>query len=511
MKLNHLIYSMCAFGLLLTSCSQEDELQNSNSAQTIQIKVSDNGMTAGNPASRATTTGLVTTFTGGDEIGLYAVKDGAVLSTCNNLKLTFDGSSWSGLDSNTKFDEGTTFYAYYPYFADTEFSATDGFKMLTAEWNPATAENYDKSDLMTAENVGMTVTDGGFTTTIDLKLNHAMSMVELTASSGTSVTYKFTNDGMADYTVSTGSGTPVITLGSTVLNNIDKVDGKYRVLVNPATTETLTVSLDGKTYAPMSEVTWAAGNYYTMSVGSSSGAETVENYTLQVGDYLCADGTLISKDDADLASKVQNAVGVVYYVGNAAPTVLYGASYSDYTDSDGLAKGGFTHGLVIALDGTVMAADSWGTPMSDGGFLSYYQQNQGVIAECSPTNIKKNRILGYDNTATIRLLNASEGCYQGLINAINAAPAAPSSTSGWFVPSNGDQNEMLTNTDALGTAFTAAGHNLWESGVVYLSSSPTTDSKKKFTGKFYGCDGSSISTSYTLAETAHTLRFALAF
>lgn len=511
MKLNHFIYSMCAFGLLLASCSQEDELQDTTHAQSIQIKVSDNGLTSGNPESRATTTGLVTTFTSGDEIGLYAVKDGAVVSTCNNLKLTYDGSSWSGLASDSKFDEGTTFYAYYPYSTDTEFSATDGFKTLAAGWNPATAENYDKGDLMTAENVGMTVTDGGFTTTIDLKLNHAMSMVELTANSGTSVTYKFTNDGMADYTVTTGGGTPIITLGDTELNNIDKVDGKYRVLVNPATTETLSVSLDGKNYAPTSDVTWAAGNYYTMSVGSASGSETIENYTLQVGDYLCADGTLLSKDDAGLVDKVQNAVGVVYYVGNASPTVLYGSSYSDYAESDGLAKGGFTHGLVVALDGTAMEAGSWGTAMSDGGFLSYYQQNQGVIAECSQTNIKKNRILGYDNTATIRLLNASEGCYQGLINTLNAAPAAPSSTSGWFVPSNGDQNEMLTNTDALGTAFTAAGKSLWESGVVYLSSSPTTDGKKKFTGKFYGCDGSSITTSYTLAETAHTLRFALAF
>lgn len=502
---------MCAFGLLLTSCSQEDELQDTTHAQTIQIKVSNNGMTSGNPESRATTTGLVTTFTSGDEIGLYAVKDGAVVSTCSNLKLTFDGSSWSGLASNTKFDEGTTFYAYYPYSVNTEFSATDGFKTLAAGWNPATAENYDKGDLMTVENVGMTVTDGGFTTTIDLKLNHAMSMVELTANSGTSVTYKFTNEGMADYTVTSGGGTPVITLGSTVLDNIDKVDGKYRVLVNPATTETLTVSLDGKDYAPTSEVTWTAGNYYTMSVGSASGSEIIDNYNLQVGDYLCADGILLSKDDTDLASKVKNAVGVVYYVGNASPVALYGSSYANYAESDGLAKGGFTHGLVMALDGTAMAADSWGTPMSDGGFLSYYQQNKGVIAECSQTNIKNNRILGYDNTATIRLLNSSEGCYQGLIDALNDAPAAPSSTSGWFVPSNGDQNEILTNADALGTAFTAAGKSLWESGVVYLSSSPTMDNKKKFTGKFYGCDGSSIDTSYSPAETAHTLRFSLAF
>lgn len=502
---------MCAFGLLLASCSQEEELQNSNPAQAIQIKVSDNGLTAGNPKSRATTTGVVTTFTAGDEIGLYAVKDGAVVSTCNNLKLTYDGSSWSGLASDSRFDEGTKFYAYYPYSADTEFSATDGFKALTAGWNPAEAANYDKGDLMTAENVGMTVTDGGFTTTIDLKLNHAMSMVELTSNSGTTVTYKFTNEGMTDYTATAGGGTPVITLGSTELKNIDKVDGKYRVLVNPATTETLTVSLDGKTYAPKSDVTWTAGNYYTMSVGSASGSETVENYTLQVGDYLCADGTLLSKDDADIAGKLKNAVGVVYYVGNASPTALYGSSYSDYIESDGLAKGGFTHGLVVALSGTAMEAGSWGTDMSGDGFLSYYQQNKGVIAECSSSNIKKNRILGYDNTATIRLLNASEGCYQGLINALNAAPAAPSSTSGWFVPSNGDQNEMLTNTGVLSTAFTAAGSNLWESGVVYLSSSPTTDGKKKFSGKFYGCDGSSAGSTYNIAETAHTLRFSLAF
>lgn len=511
MKLNHFIYSICAFGLLISACSQEDEIQHNSKVKNIQIKVSDNGLTSASPESRATTPGLITIFSAGDEIGLYAVKDGVVVSDCNNLKLTFDGQKWNGLSSNSKFDEGTTFFAYYPYAEGTDFSATDGFKALTSNWNPAEAASYDKGDLMIVENVGMTVSDGGFTTTINLKLNHTMSMVELTANSGKAITYKFANADMTDYIVTTASSAPSISLGDTELKNVDRVNGKYRVLVNPASTETLTVTLDGKTYTPTTDVEWSAGNYYTMTVGNATGTETKENYNLQVGDFICADGTLISKDDTELANKVQNAVAVVYYVGNASPTVLYGTSYSDYAASDGIAKGGYTHALAVSLDDAAMAADSWGNAMTEGGFLSYYQQNNGVLAECSPSNIKKNRILGYDNTSTIKLLNASESCYQGLVDVLNAQTDAPVSTTGWFIPSNGDFNEMLTNADALNTAFATAGKSLWEDGMIYMSSSPTTDSKKMFTGKFYGCDGTSVGNNYSVIQTAHKLRLSLAF
>lgn len=52
----------------------------------------------------------------GDQIGLFAVKDGAILDEINNMPFTFNGSSWSG--KPILYDDrlaGVTFYAYYPY------------------------------------------------------------------------------------------------------------------------------------------------------------------------------------------------------------------------------------------------------------------------------------------------------------------------------------------------------------------------------------------------------------
>ena len=522
MKLNHIIYTMFACVMLATSCSQNEEMSNTIvSAKQIKINVSDAGMTASTDSRATTDATYKTEFETGDEIGLIAVNNGAIIEGYGNLKLTKTATGWDGLPASASFAEGTKFYAYYPYSKSNTFTYSDDiFSSMVNSWNPATASSYDKGDLMTTNATDMTISADGFTTTVNLVLNHKMSMIEITNNSGSSVKYNFTNTDMTgqSYTVTSNSSElGDITLGSAKLTNTDVVDGKTRVLVNPSSTDAISVKVGQDTYKS-DALSLLSGNYYSIAVGSST-ESTSKDWELAVGDYMLKDGNLLKSTDKDFDTKKSDIIGVVYYVGNAAPTILYASSYGasakiDCSDSDGLAVNGWIHGLVMAVDGIDMDKNSWGNDMPSNGFSSLYQQNNGVLAECSVTNIARMRILGYDNTATIKKLNATESCYAGLVSKLNDT-AAPASTSGWFVPSNGDINEMITNNSALTTAFGSnLNKTLWIEGSVYMSSSAVFNSKKGFSNKFYGVtvkDGTGTYETYDLGETAHVLRFALAF
>ena len=94
-------------------CSQNEEEVPGNVRNGIVLNVTDTGIISNEPSTRTEDTGFVTTFTQGDQIGLFAVKDGAILDEINNMPFTFNGSSWSG--KPILYDDrlvGVNFYAY---------------------------------------------------------------------------------------------------------------------------------------------------------------------------------------------------------------------------------------------------------------------------------------------------------------------------------------------------------------------------------------------------------------
>lgn len=60
-------------------CSQNEEEVPGNVRNGIVLNVTDTGIISNEPSTRTEDTGFVTTFTQGDQIGLFAVKDGAIL------------------------------------------------------------------------------------------------------------------------------------------------------------------------------------------------------------------------------------------------------------------------------------------------------------------------------------------------------------------------------------------------------------------------------------------------
>ena len=75
------------------------------------------------PVSPETTTripqedGLVTRFTAGDAIGLFAIKDKAIADGANNIRLTYtpETDEWKTANGDLYWYEGTSYIAYYPY------------------------------------------------------------------------------------------------------------------------------------------------------------------------------------------------------------------------------------------------------------------------------------------------------------------------------------------------------------------------------------------------------------
>lgn len=113
--INHaLCIKHCALimALCITSCSTDDLATSEPTTDApITVTVSDGGFTNAN-GTRAEENGYTTTFTSGDQIGVFAVKNGEVNELANNICMTCNGTTWTGNLINIP---GATYYAYYPY------------------------------------------------------------------------------------------------------------------------------------------------------------------------------------------------------------------------------------------------------------------------------------------------------------------------------------------------------------------------------------------------------------
>lgn len=147
----------------LTSCTQDDNMGNEEGfAQNFLISVSDTGFES-DYTTRATENNYSTIFANGDAIGIFAVKNGKIVSDINNLKCTMQDGAWE-METNIEYKESEfskmSFYAYYPYTetfnSDTDFDAAkvltagDPFEKYVANWIVDVKQdetNYTKYDL----------------------------------------------------------------------------------------------------------------------------------------------------------------------------------------------------------------------------------------------------------------------------------------------------------------------------------------------------------------------------
>ena len=461
----HTLWMAAALPLLLASCQQEElpEMNGASDTTPLSITVTDGGYASTDKAvTRAAENGYSTEFTEGDACGLYIVRKGTVVY--DNVKLTATAGTDGSLTWQPEAGETVAggfsdekYFLYYPYQSDmsykTDASATDAdgfFAPLVNGWQAAadqsTYASYTASDLMTAQG---TASKNVNKLTLSFSMTHRMALAVIEMPK---TVYRFTNaDGtIPDYTVAT----PADFTGGTV-QPYTIAPGTYRCIVNPAsgTAASITGSYaDGKKEFTITTSNIAASSYKTYKVG---GEVNEIQHNLQVGDFLMADGTLVSKDETLTDEQKANVAAIVFYVGRHENDA---SDYSVplYVGVSHQLQDNTVHGYAVALRDATSGYCMWGV--------------YGTELVCCPTDAAGNKQNNYNNpdidwcgySWTQKIITAAGG--KGNLNATNQAgyPAtwsavvsyetycnAPSNSSGWFLPSIGQMWKIYQNRSSL--------------------------------------------------------------
>ena len=471
-------------------CSQNEEEVPGNAQNGIVLNVTDTGLISNEPSTRTEDTGFVTTFTQGDQIGLFAVKDGAILDEINNMPFTFNGSSWSG--KPILYDDrlaGVTFYAYYPYQPDmsgkTDLAGDDFFAPLVAAWELTTEQSdqkaYAKQDLMTSNATALIGENGNYS--LSFQLTHRMSLVVVKLPS---TRYIFTDaEGVA-----MPEETPYVAMPVDVAFYLDNVDegnkiapyydakqDEYRLLRKPSSENQIIGHYNDKQCTLDTAEKMKEGKYKRFVV--DGGYKEVTHY-LQVGDYYYADGSVVSGSEGDPSK--DNCIGVVYYVGNPQPSYLYSGAISTTQDVLKREHVSCVHGLVLCISPN--DNDIWG----DGGNGKYitewynswgnnadYVTLDGYYYQESGKRVNLERLLGYNNTRVLGEFAKQSSNFSCValdkLAACQTNFRAPVTTSDWYLPSAYDMSVMWNNLNKLNTSLNNVGeNNKLELDVLYWTS-----------------------------------------
>ena len=443
----------------LTSCTQDDNMGNeASSTQNFQISVSDTGFESDN-TTRATENNYSTIFVNGDAIGIFAVRNGAIVSNINNVKCTMQDGAWE-METNIEYKESEfkkmSFYAYYPYNgtfnSDTDFDAsktlTDGdpFEGYVANWKVDAEQdeaNYTKYDLMTSVGKASGQRLKG---EVSFVMQHRMALAVLQMPD---VVYDFTNTDVTidDYILPTQAGS--FKLNNKIAKPYEQeINSKtyYRFLVNPNKEFTIAgsyiTSKEEKTYDHTATLTSGQAKLYKIK-----NPDTIKQQ-LSVGDYLCADGSIISKD----AAVPENAIGVIFYVGNPQPSVTHADKYVEAKDPLRRDYPECKHGLVLALKNALLGTAEKGrfNTSNKHYYGTWFRTDEKYMNSYVDTERGKNvapiaGFQGYNNTVLMEVGATMGDDYKaGAGNALTALEnyrtenATPTTSTGWYFPSDFD-------------------------------------------------------------------------
>lgn len=469
--------SLFAALLLFSGCGKElDELpaggsnteSPENPAQTegelLRLRVSDAGYLDAGTGSRATDSGLTTTFQDGDKIGLFVVNnENEVLYA--NVPYTKSGEEWTAEQNVRTKGYPVRVFAYYPYVEDDkiigkinkEAQDASGFFQTYIEdldiSNQSTLADYRQADVMACM---VSIVDAeAARKELTLKMNHLMGLVmvklptEVTLSS---VNYYLKGDEEFTWKVEKNVTLPANLSGESLMVTGDiqplKEETGYRYLCKSGENN---ISFSGgfktygatKSYSVISAtVSSGSSKTYNVSVTSFAAPGKAE-YTPQPGDFYMKDGSVLSP--VTLSNKA-NCIGIVYWVPTADdPLESHSPAWLEEHST-------CIHGLVVGLK---VKQSSWGaygettniTDSETDGIFRGYSNTQRLVSECPSYAIVS--------------------AYNSLKNGVTL----PSDkTSGWYVPSVGELKklyhakfEVNNSLSTLGST-TLSAMTYWSSG-----------------------------------------------
>lgn len=461
----YILLLLLAFTAVLSCCSSEDfadiDVSGGNVDSTtapLIITVTDGGYASlsGSSSTRAVESNYQTSFTAGDQIGVFAVKNGKIVKEVNNLCLTAKATTtsadatsdasltWLGASdialTNVK---GATYYAYYPYKPslvvehDSEVADADAFfANVISNWTPATNQStyddYTAQDLMIAKSTAKE----GASNTLTFSMKHQMALVVIELPK---IEYQLDCDPFYTW------NSDVSEIKFNGFAPYRKDDGMYCYLVNPSKAS----SLSGSYFNDIATAEWSfatadtkRGSYKEYIVDGGSIKPITKTHTLAVGDYFMNDGSLLAGNTSELTPEQQAAcIGIVYSIdanriGEAATELLE-------------ENVGAAHGLVMALTN---ASDdcAWGEAIDENELDS-----EGPFAKNTISlSDQYNNIDGYGETQWILETHGGEfeaysafyyTSLYGTAENGTSQYAAPENTTGWFIPSMGQWWDILSN------------------------------------------------------------------
>lgn len=433
-------------GVCLFSACQQEELGEAGIATDttgLRLTVSASDFVpADSAATRAFDDGRVTTFESGDQVGLI-ILDGSNNLIANNLPYTFDGTSWTTTGTAPCYDpmvtNDYTYLVYYPYTASAnDMKTVDELKQkITPKTDQSSEDAYRQSDLM--------VGTGTVAREINATLSHAYASYSLSPVIKTIL--DDTSQSAISYVPNTLEEVVFQDGEGEYIQLYRAEDGSYRYILLTDYTGTIRwfYNYEEKRYGGTWESTagvTANTRYSRVEVLKDLGEYTLDN--AQVGDLYCRDvqgkGYLLPRN-ATYELINRECVGVVFALG-----------HSQYDTSDYSASGigqKECHGYAVALsEAETNLYIGWGTqdialslypegvdnlnnPDQDwDGYLYTRKIVTHVGGEDMLKPMSKENEDGYP--ATYYAVVA----YKNLV-------AAPTNSSGWFLPAIGQLLEVF--------------------------------------------------------------------
>lgn len=410
--------------------------------------------------TRATENGNITEFATDDAIGIFAIRNNAIVDEISNIKLMYskaaDGTgNWTSPNNITLYYyKDASYIAYYPYKEGITIDASETAEQIIAslaehaDLQPVSDQNdaakYTACDLMIASGKA---TDDGTSIRKALTLNFTHQFTQLILIPKVRVLCKAPTDGGFTYRNGATGGILDNKTNSVTLNSVTACrmgDGSFRAIVKPASsTGTLKgsyktqIGTDTKTvgYESASIGSFDAGCCYTVAVVTpftDTSRGEVER-ALAPGDFVFhgtsgievypGDGTLTGGKIPDYTS----AVGIVVTCDPARLT------------DDECNYQNWKHAYVMGLEYTSANGLSWGPDKAEPAIpLTPYDSNA------------KNNMNGY--TETKKMLEAhisdlsSYGAFNSINNYRNTHPVPDGiNRSPWFIGSCGQWFDVMMN------------------------------------------------------------------
>lgn len=440
MKTNIFKSSFLALAMMasFSACTQNEEFGTPAPADEdiLNVVAYSNNFVSTDAASRITDNGVTTTFTDGDAIGVFIVREGEAL--VSNMKMTLSGTAWKGdNDAPLYYYKNADYIAYYPYTANLAVTTVDEIVEYFTPKISATGQtslaDYRNADLMTAEVKAADVVRGQ---NITFSFAHKMAMLEVKApvrsyTTGNGFTYK------APLGLKVVNGNQELSLCNV---GTDSEEGKdiFRCILVPSETE---MTIEGQFQDGNVEVYFPAVGQevkYTPTAGTYQGVNITYTYTnynpsrdLKVGDYYYSDGSIYPGDLT--GAPKDGCVGIIF---------------STTVGETALTEKGYNHGYVVALENARHETDS---PNTSNNLGYYYKWNKTAANIWTIVSTPADVVAQEDGyTKTYDEVNAIN-CYAAQI-ALNfgkhedqAKYLNPANTSGWFLPSSGLLDDILHN------------------------------------------------------------------